>query len=73
MTENDYHKNAMAKINIALGLFLISFGGIVLFSILFTETTPGKIANLCAGSIITAIGAIMIWFSNRTLKADKKP
>ena len=55
-----------ARTNQALGAFLGFFGVIVLISIFFTETGIGKLTNLLAGGIITAIGGGMI------LQARKK-
>ena len=56
----------MAHINRALGLFLMIFSGIVLFSILFTETTLGKCTNATAGLILAAIGAVLFFKSKTT-------
>jgi len=50
----------MSQINMALGVFICFFGSVVLFSIFFTETFVGKMTNLGAGLIITAIGTGMI-------------
>ena len=40
----------------AIGLFLSVFGAAVLFGIIFTETSHGKITNAICGGIIFLIG-----------------
>jgi predicted phage tail protein len=67
MNEPSSTKEKMPQINRALGLFLMVFGIIVLFSIMFTETAIGKVANAGAGAVLTLIGAGMIWFANKKL------
>jgi len=54
-----------AQINRALGLFLLFFAGVVLVSILFTDTFVGRLTNLGAGGIIGLIGGLMVWRSCR--------
>ncbi len=61
--QSDPVQNPMAQINRALGLFICFFGVVVLVSILLTETFMGKMTNLGAGLILTAIGMIMIYRS----------
>ncbi|OHB67801.1 MAG: hypothetical protein A2Y77_10480 [Planctomycetes bacterium RBG_13_62_9] len=58
-----------AQIGRALGVFLLFFAGIVLVSILFTDTGIGRLTNLGAGAVIGMIGAIMLV---KGLKADRK-
>lgn len=49
-----------AQISKALGLFLLIFALVVLVSILFTDTGIGKLTNLGAGTVLAAIGGIML-------------
>ena len=53
------------QINMALGVFLVFFGLVVLVSILFTDTGIGKLTNLGAGAVISGIGAAMIYKARR--------
>jgi len=61
MEQNKDQKDPMNQINRALGLFLLCFGVIILFSIFFTETVAGKMTNLAAGLVFVAIGLLMIF------------
>jgi len=61
MEQNKDQKDPMSQINRALGLFLLCFGVIILFSIFFTETFTGKITNLAAGFIFVVIGLLMMF------------
>jgi len=54
-----------AQIHMALGVFLVFFGLVVLVSILFTQTGIGKLTNLGAGAVIGGIGAAMIYKARR--------
>jgi len=60
MTEQDGQHIQVGKINRALGLFLLSFAGVVLVAVFFTETTVGKMTNLVAGLILAGIGGAMM-------------
>lgn len=68
--ESDNHQAGMqeAQINRALGVFLLAFALIVLFSILFTSTTIGKLTNLGAGGIIGLIGGAMAYRAHTATK-----
>jgi len=61
MEQNKDQKNPMGQINWALGLFLLCFGAIILFSIFFTETFAGKMTNLAAGLVFVIIGLLMMY------------
>ena len=61
----DDRSQQMAKINRALGVFLLGFAGVVLFSIIYTDTFIGRMTNLVAGLLIGGIGAIMVWQAGR--------
>jgi hypothetical protein len=67
---DDAHVLHDAQINMALGIFLVFFGLVVLASIFFTETGIGKLTNLGAGAVIGGIGAAMIYKARR-LKRSK--
>ena len=69
LTEKEQKQKPMRQINRALGLFICFFGVIVVVSMLFTETFIGKMTNLGAGSILTAIGIVMI-FRSKTNSGD---
>jgi len=60
MTDDNPQQRQMAKINRALGIFLLGFAGVVLISILFTGTFIGRMTNLVAGTVIGGIGAAMV-------------
>lgn len=49
-----------AQINIALGIFLLFFGVVVLFAISHAESFVGQMTNLAAGVLISLIGGGMI-------------
>lgn len=53
-------KSQLAQVNAALGVFMLSFGAIVVLAVFFTETTAGKITNAVAGLILCSIGAAFI-------------
>jgi len=61
MEQNKDQKDPMNQINWALGLFLLCFGVIILFSMFFTETTAGKMTNLAAGLVFVIIGLVMMY------------
>jgi len=51
----------------AIGLFLSVFGAAVLFGIIFTETSHGRITNAICGGIIflIGVGALLIGRSKK--------
>lgn len=61
----------MAQINNALGVFILAFGSIVLFAMLFTETFVQHMTDLVAGLLLMSIGGGMIWKSKKTIKKLK--
>ncbi len=73
MTESPNHDDARVlhdvQINMALGVFLVFFGMVVLVSIFFTDTGIGKLTNLGAGAVIGGIGAAMICKARRLKRA----
>jgi hypothetical protein len=60
MKETDSQPDPMKQANWALGLFLLFFGLVVLLSVIFTETTPGMVANIASGLVIAGIGLGMM-------------
>lgn len=59
-----------ARINNALGLFLLFFAVVILISILFTRTLIGRLANLVAAGLIGLIGGAMVWWSRRSRRPE---
>lgn len=59
-----------AQTNVALGLFLLCFGVIVMIATYFTGTTAGRITNLSSGIVLAAIGAGMIIAGRRKQRTE---
>jgi hypothetical protein len=57
-----------AKINRALGLFILFFGIVILISTFFTVRSIGMLTNLIAGLVLSAVGGGMMIQSARTRK-----
>lgn len=60
-----------AKMNNVLGYFVLFFGLVVLFAVIFTDTAIGKQTNLVAGLILSAIGGGMILSARKVLRRDR--
>jgi hypothetical protein len=60
-----------AKINNALGVFILSFGVVVLFAINHTENTADAITNLVAGLILVGIGGGMMIKARMTIRKNR--
>ncbi len=60
-----------AQINRALGVFIFTFGIIVAFAMIFTETFVQQMTDLVAGLLLMAIGGGMLWKAIHTLKKHK--
>ena len=60
-----------AQINNALGFFIIVFGVIVLFAMIFTETFVERMTDMVAGLLLLSIGGGMMWKAKRTIKKIK--
>ena len=56
-----------ANINIALGIFILVFGIIIIISSIFTETSIGQMTNLIAGILLGLIGFGMIVKSKKDI------
>ncbi|MCM4167432.1 manganese efflux pump MntP [Arenibacter antarcticus] len=57
-----------AQINNALGVFILAFGVIVLFAMIYTETFVEHMTDMVAGLLLISIGGGMIWKAKSTLK-----
>ena len=57
-----------AKINNALGMFIVFFGAVIVIATFFTDSFIGQMTNLVAGVILLAIGGGMMLKSKITLK-----
>lgn len=64
-------KIKIAQINNALGVFMVAFGIIVLFAMLFTETFIQHVTDMVAGLLLIGIGGGMMWRSKKSLKKLK--
>ena len=68
MTEIELlNKIKTAKINRALGVFILIFGLIVLVAIAFTETFVQQMTDLVAGMVLILIGGGLFWKSQKNL------
>lgn len=56
------------QINNALGLFMLLFGFIVIFSMSLSETFIQRMTNIVAGGSIVLIGGGMMWNARRLIK-----
>lgn len=61
-----------AQINNALGVFIITFGIIVIFAMIYTETFVQQMTDLVAGMVLVLIGGGMIWKAKRNIRKLKK-
>lgn len=60
-----------AQINNALGFFIMAFGVIVLFAMIYTETFIEHMTDMVAGIILISIGGGMMWKAKKTIKKLK--
>ncbi|WP_086478589.1 hypothetical protein [Arenibacter amylolyticus] len=56
-----------AQINNALGMFILVFGIIILFGMLYTETFVQHMTDLVAGALLILIGGGMVWRARKRL------
>lgn len=61
-----------AQINNALGVFILTFGVIVLFAMIYTETFIQHMTDMAAGLLLISIGGGMVWKARRTLRKLNK-
>ena len=57
-----------SQINMALGLFILFFGVVIIVATFFTTTFIGQMTNLIAGIVLFAIGAAMVLKAKLTIK-----
>lgn len=62
------NKIKSAKINNALGLFILFFGVVIVIATVFTDSFIGQMTNLTAGIIMLSIGGGMMLKSKITIK-----
>ncbi|MBT3242430.1 MAG: hypothetical protein HN352_04715 [Bacteroidetes bacterium] len=60
-----------AKINNALGVFILFFGFIVIFAMIFADTFVQQMTNLVAGLVLCIIGGGMMLKSRITMRSLK--
>ena len=58
-----------AKINNALGVFILVFGLIVIFAMIYADTYVQQMTNLVAGLVLSFIGGGMMLKSRLTIKS----
>jgi len=58
-----------AQINRALGVFILFFGMVVIFAMIFTNTRIQLLTDLIAGLVLCGIGGGMILKSRKTIKS----
>jgi small neutral amino acid transporter SnatA (MarC family) len=64
-------KDKSARINRALGIFILYFGLIVIGAMYFTNTRIEMYTDLAAGLLLSFIGIGMIYFAQKTIKELK--
>ncbi|GGW28463.1 hypothetical protein [Arenibacter certesii] len=57
-----------AQINNALGVFILVFGIIILFAMIYTETFVEHMTDMTAGLLLISIGGGMVWKARKTMK-----
>ena len=70
-TIENREKLKTAQINNALGVFILFFGLVVIFAMLYTETFVQQMTDLAAGLVLCLIGGGMMLKSRRTIKSLK--
>ena len=70
-TAENREKLKTAQINNALGLFILVFGIIVIFAMIFANTFIQKMTDLAAGLSLVIIGGGMMLKSRKTIKRLK--
>ncbi|MEA1876078.1 MAG: hypothetical protein U9N86_04380 [Bacteroidota bacterium] len=61
-----------AKINSALGVFILFFGFVVVFAMIYADTFVQQMTNLVAGLVLCLIGGGMMLKSRFTIKKLNK-
>lgn len=57
-----------AQINQALGFFILFFGVIVSFAMIYSNTVVQQMTSLISGITLVIIGGAMMWKATSTLK-----
>jgi len=57
-----------AQINQALGFFILFFGVIVSFAMIYSNTPVQRMTSLISGIVLVIIGGGMMWKATSTLK-----
>lgn len=57
-----------AQINQALGFFILFFGVIVSFAMIYSNTAVQQMTSLISGLTLVVIGGAMMWKATSTLK-----
>ncbi len=70
-TIENREKLKTAQINNALGVFILFFGAVVIFAMLFADTFVQQMTDLVAGLVLCGIGGGMVLKSRKTIKALK--
>ena len=70
-TIENREKLKTAQINNALGVFILFFGVVVVFAMLFTDTFVQQMTDLAAGLVLCLIGGGMMLKSRKTIKSLK--
>lgn len=65
-------KRKNAKINNALGVFILVFGIIVIFAMIYADTFVQQMTNLVAGLVLSFIGGGMMLKSRLNIKSLNK-
>ena len=58
-----------AQINNALGFFILFFGIIVSFAMIYSLTFVQQMTSLVAGLTLVIIGGVMMWKAKKTIKS----
>uniref|UniRef100_UPI00123D0917 manganese efflux pump n=1 Tax=Arenibacter lacus TaxID=2608629 RepID=UPI00123D0917 len=61
-----------AQMNNAIGVFILVFGIVILFGMLYTETFVQHMTDLVAGVLLMLIGGLMIWRARKKLNSLRK-
>ena len=61
-----------AEINRALGFFILFFGVIITFAMIYSETHVERMTSLASGLTLVTIGGGMMLFAMKIIKKQKK-
>ena len=60
-----------AQINNALGFFILFFGVVVSFAMIYSNSFAQQMTCLASGLALTFIGGGMMWYSRKNIKSLK--